>query len=536
MSNFIKIFTVIALSLGAIQAHTQNERKISIQSTLKDISGKAIPDGPQTLTFKLYNEVTGGTALWTEMAEVEVVGGIYSHKLGSIMPLDVSNFGNSNVFLGVTVSGGQELAPRTELTYAPYALAVRSLSGSGKSASFETNGNFRVTGSATFDGGVSCSSINGVGLGRDGGSSQFAGRFYAFDNTHNDIYQPTNFYVNNTRRFYTDQFGSVTQGRHYVGSLNINDTDTGVSGGENNVNLVANGVNRLSVINDRVGINTSVPKAPLHVQQSSYEPYASGDYEGFFWGSQGILQQYDGPPNAPTFGNLAGFFDGAIMATQRIFSAVIQSFSDKRIKNIEGISDSKDDLEVLNKIKITDYTMIDKKNDNGKYKKVIAQDIQVVFPQAISQMRKVVPDLYCFATKSKHEGDLVFITLDKNHQLVKGDKIDLYHKEGLNDELNIEGIVDERTFYIKSDKKLEKIFVYGKYVDDFLSVDYDALSMLNISATQELYKRLVALESENKALKSTTASLEDRMSKIEALLSDSDSTASNTNNNASRQK
>ena len=150
MSNFIKIFTIIAFSIVAIQAHTQNERKISIQSTLKDITGKAIPDGPQTVTFKLYSAATGGNALWTEMAEVEVVGGIYSHKLGSITPLNVSYFGNSNVFLGVTVAGGQELAPRTELTYAPYALAVGSLAGNGQSASFETNGNFRVTGSGSF--------------------------------------------------------------------------------------------------------------------------------------------------------------------------------------------------------------------------------------------------------------------------------------------------------------------------------------------------------------------------------------------------
>ena len=33
-----------------------------------------------------------------------------------------------------------------------------------------------------------------------------------------------------------------------------------------------------------------------------------------------------------------------------------------------------------------------------------------------------------------------------------------------------------------------KVFVFGREVNDFRSVDYDALSMLNISATQELMK------------------------------------------------
>jgi hypothetical protein len=36
--------------------------------------------------------------------------------------------------------------------------------------------------------------------------------------------------------------------------------------------------------------------------------------------------------------------------------------------------------------------------------------------------------------------------------------------------------------------------VYGREIDDFHVVDYDALSMLHISATQELYKIIKKLE------------------------------------------
>ena len=37
-------------------------------------------------------------------------------------------------------------------------------------------------------------------------------------------------------------------------------------------------------------------------------------------------------------------------------------------------------------------------------------------------------------------------------------------------------------------KKEGQVFVYGKQVNDFHVLDYDAVSMLNVSATQELYK------------------------------------------------
>ncbi len=36
-----------------------------------------------------------------------------------------------------------------------------------------------------------------------------------------------------------------------------------------------------------------------------------------------------------------------------------------------------------------------------------------------------------------------------------------------------------------------KVFVYGSEVDDFRSVDYEAISMLNVSATQELFRMIV---------------------------------------------
>ena len=63
----------------------------------------------------------------------------------------------------------------------------------------------------------------------------------------------------------------------------------------------------------------------------------------------------------------------------------------------------------------------------------------------------------------------------------------------------------------------EKVFVYGREVKDFRSVDYDAISMLNVSATQELARQVATLATENEALKSRLASLEALAAEVAAL-------------------
>lgn len=105
----------------AEQLHAQSP-KLSIQGTLKTATGASVPDGQQAVTFRLYRNEMGGTHLWEEMATVDVIGGIYSHYLGSVNPLNPANF-DSTLYLGVRL-GSFELTPRSELSFAPYALSV----------------------------------------------------------------------------------------------------------------------------------------------------------------------------------------------------------------------------------------------------------------------------------------------------------------------------------------------------------------------------------------------------------------------------
>jgi hypothetical protein len=115
---------VAALALTffcSVQLSAQRPR-ISVQGTLKTANGASVPDGTQAVTFRLYDVKEGGTVLWSEDTTVEVIAGIYSHYLGSVVPLNPGDF-DTTLYLAVKV-GSYELAPRVELAYSPYALSV----------------------------------------------------------------------------------------------------------------------------------------------------------------------------------------------------------------------------------------------------------------------------------------------------------------------------------------------------------------------------------------------------------------------------
>ena len=130
MNSFLKALMIFTLSiLWTLSVNSQSSPLVSIQGTLKDNNGAVVADGDYAVTFKLYNNPTGGTALWSEEATISVAGGIYNHYLGSVNPLNGSNF-SSVLYVGIKI-GAYELTPRTELTYAPYAFAVREVACSG---------------------------------------------------------------------------------------------------------------------------------------------------------------------------------------------------------------------------------------------------------------------------------------------------------------------------------------------------------------------------------------------------------------------
>jgi hypothetical protein len=237
-----------------------------------------------------------------------------------------------------------------------------------------------------------------------------------------------------------------------------------------------------------VGIGTATPYAPLTVNgfvstpNASYRGIRYADWHTNF-GDMGVRSDYDASHGHGSSSNKISIQSQYSMHIQ---NGVLLISSDKRIKDVIGRSGSKGDLSTLLSVEITDYKMKDKVvYGNQTAKKVIAQQLKSVYPQAVSLQTSVIPNIYKAAEIK--EGYVALQT-----DLKKGDRVKLIFIEG---EQELEEIVevldaDQRGFTIEN-KKNGKVFVFGKQVDDFHVVDYDAVSMLNVSATQELYKLIL---------------------------------------------
>jgi hypothetical protein len=95
-------------------------KQINYQGILKDAAGNLVADNDYAMTFKIYNEPTAGTALWTEVQAVAVREGLFSVQLGSISPITTVPFDRDH-YLGITLGTGSELSPRIMLTPSPYS-------------------------------------------------------------------------------------------------------------------------------------------------------------------------------------------------------------------------------------------------------------------------------------------------------------------------------------------------------------------------------------------------------------------------------
>ena len=230
----------------------------------------------------------------------------------------------------------------------------------------------------------------------------------------------------------------------------------------------------------RMGVGTASPSnGRLHV--SGNTPYGSGGGNYF---DQGFGNGQGTSDYGPFTFNVSIYSENDL-----VVSGKIAAESDARIKDIQGISNASSDLTTLMDIEITDYMLKDKvRFGDQQFKKVIAQQIEEVFPQAVNTMTNFIPNVYATAMVEKG-----MVSLEGDIEV--GDKLKVFTKEGEERVLKVEAM--EGTSYVLEGEFTGEVFVYGKQVDDFLGVDYDALSMLNISATQALYQRLVELEEAN---------------------------------------
>lgn len=123
------IFSFLSILWISNTTKAQVPVTMNYQGVLTGTGGKPVADGTYSLTFKLYTQPTGGTAIWTENQNVTTSSGVFSVLLGQVTPLTSVPF-NSPYWLGITVGSGSEMTPRSELSSSPYSLRSRSVEDS----------------------------------------------------------------------------------------------------------------------------------------------------------------------------------------------------------------------------------------------------------------------------------------------------------------------------------------------------------------------------------------------------------------------
>ena len=93
-------------------------RRLSYQGLLTKVSGRAVSDGTYQVTFRLYENITGGDPFWEEVQSLSIEDGVVSATLGSIVPIDGVP---SNAFLEIDINGSA-LSPRQEMTSVFYSV------------------------------------------------------------------------------------------------------------------------------------------------------------------------------------------------------------------------------------------------------------------------------------------------------------------------------------------------------------------------------------------------------------------------------
>jgi len=86
------------------------------------INGLPVPNGTYTMTFRLYVEPTGGTAIAVDSHPVTVTtNGLFRTYIG----FEADSFNGQTLWVGVQVKSDPEMTPRHYLRPVPYALSLR---------------------------------------------------------------------------------------------------------------------------------------------------------------------------------------------------------------------------------------------------------------------------------------------------------------------------------------------------------------------------------------------------------------------------
>jgi hypothetical protein len=262
----------------------------------------------------------------------------------------------------------------------------------------------------------------------------------------------------------------------------------------------------------RVGIGTTTPSYPLDIGTTVGAAFSYGYLNGS--GNVGYIT-----------GGATNYY--SIRTAGRITCPEFNANSDARIKQEVYYSDGESNLSLINNLKVAEFRFIDQvQNGSGKKQGFIAQDVEKVLPQAVSLTKDFIPDIYEGATDLQllPAGKLK-IYLKSIGKISVGDTLKMIVPSG--DMIRtVETIQADGSFVVGDVKEAPVfLFVYGKLVNDFRSIDYNRLFTAGIGAIQELDRKRDIQQSEiekvieeNSHLKAEIQSLRTEIEQIKAIL------------------
>ncbi len=133
MKRFFILLTCLLVSVAVVAA-AEVPQLINFQGRLTDTGGATVPDGSYIVTFRLFDNLTGGSLLWEEDQTVTTFNGLFTVLLGASTPIPDAAFDVDSCYLEVQPQGSDPIAPRARLTSVAYARNAGLLDGLSASA------------------------------------------------------------------------------------------------------------------------------------------------------------------------------------------------------------------------------------------------------------------------------------------------------------------------------------------------------------------------------------------------------------------
>jgi len=209
--------------------------------------------------------------------------------------------------------------------------------------------------------------------------------------------------------------------------------------------------------------------------------------------------------NVPTANGYSFRVNGVTVATIGP-TGVYTVASDSRVK--KNIKPAIDTLDIVNNLNFVSFDYIDSTKTSVKHG-LIAQELQKVYPDAVNTNRALLPTHLEIVDFDLEPSNTVLIKCQSAHGLVVNDEVKLDIDNNFSYKTILE-VPSETSFVVEAWDNFSptsSVSLYGKQVDDFLSIDKQQIGILAAQACQTLSGQVSTLQAENVELRSTIAAI-----------------------------